>query len=171
MAIEMNSFNEGLLKFLEACPTPFHATQTMQVMLEHAGFQALNERESWDLELGGKYYVTRNDSSIAAFTLGERFQLDDGFRLVAAHTDSPCLKLRPQPLMVREGCLQFNVETYGGLLMNPWFDRDLGIAGRVYFRNKEGVLGSDLITIQKPVASIPSLAIHCLLYTSPSPRD
>ena len=156
----MDSFNEGLMKFLEASPTPFHATNTMSALLNHAGFISLNEREAWDLQLGNKYYVTRNDSSIVAFTLAERFQIDDGFRFAAAHTDSPCLKLKPASLSITEDYLQFNVETYGGLLMAPWFDRDLGLAGRVYFQDKEGKLCSDLITIQKPVATIPSLAIH-----------
>ncbi len=160
MRMDQTAFNQGLLNFIEASPTPYHATMSMASVLEQAGFIALDEKDEWDIELGGKYYVTRNDSSLVAFQMAERFVISDGFRMSAAHTDSPCLKLKPKTLFTQEGYLQFNVEVYGGALLAPWFDRDLGLAGKVWFLNKEGERCSDLITIAKPVAFIPSLAIH-----------
>lgn len=160
MRMDQDSFNQGLQKFIQASPTPYHATLTMTRVLEQAGYQKLDERDSWSIELGGKYYVTRGETSVVAFQMAERFDLTDGFRMVAAHTDSPCLKLRPKSLYTNEGYLQFNVEVYGGALLNPWFDRDLGLAGKVWYLDKDGSMQSDLITIDKPVAYIPSLAIH-----------
>lgn len=160
MRMDQDSFNQGLQKFIHASPTPYHATLSMAYVLEQAGYVKLDERDPWCIELGGKYYVTRGETSIAAFQMAERFDISDGFRIVAAHTDSPCLKLRPKTLYTNEGYLQFNVEVYGGALLNPWFDRDLGLAGKVWFLNKDGSMQSDLITINTPVAYIPSLAIH-----------
>ncbi len=160
MRMDQNAFNQGLINFIEASPTPYHATTSMTMVLEQAGFIALDEKDEWDIELGGRYYVTRNDSSLIAFQMAERFDITDGIRMVAAHTDSPCLKLKPKTLYAKEGYLQFNVEVYGGALLAPWYDRDLGVAGKVWFINKEGERVSDLITIAKPVAIIPSLAIH-----------
>jgi len=155
------AFNQGLLKFIQSSPTAFHCTLTMTSVLDQAGFERLDEKQAWTLELGGRYYVVRNESSLVAFQMSERFDITDGFRLVGAHTDSPCLKLRPKSLYCKEGYLQFNIEVYGGALLSTWFDRDLGLAGKVWFIEKNtGELTSDLITIQKPVAYIPSLAIH-----------
>ncbi|RJG09999.1 M18 family aminopeptidase [Pseudomonas cavernicola] len=151
--------NQGLIDFLKASPTPFHATAGLAQRLEAAGFQALDERESWATEPGGRYYVTRNDSSIIAIKLGKRPPLDGGLRLVGAHTDSPCLRVKPQPELQRQGFLQLGVEVYGGALLAPWFDRDLSLAGRVTFR-EGGKVQSQLIDFQLPIAVIPNLAIH-----------
>ena len=89
--------NQGLIEFLKASPTPFHATTSLAQRLEAAGFQHLDERASWHTEAGGRYYVTRNDSSIIAFKLGKRAPLEGGIRLVGAHTDSPCLRCMAVP--------------------------------------------------------------------------
>ncbi len=103
--------------------------------------------------------MTRNDSSIIAFRLGHRAPLDGGLRLVGAHTDSPCLRVKPQPELQRQGFFQLGVEVYGGALLAPWFDRDLSLAGRVTFR-EGGKVQSLLIDFEQPIAVIPNLAIH-----------
>ena len=150
-------FNEGLLGFLNASPTPFHATQNMEMMFENAGFIKLDEVDKWELQAGEKYYVTRNDSSIIAFTYPKT---EKKYVMVGAHTDSPNLKLKPNAVMKEHGVVKFGVEPYGGLLLNPWFVRDLSLAGRVSYLDSEGVVQSVLINVEKPIAVIPSLAIH-----------
>ena len=150
-------FNEGLMGFLDASPTPFHATKNMAMMFENAGFIRLDEVDKWNLEAGKKYYVTRNDSSIIAFTYPKEKK---DYLMVGAHTDSPTLKLKPNPVIREHGVVKFGVESYGGLLLNPWFDRDLSLAGRVSFLDKEGKIASALINVEQPIALIPSLAIH-----------
>lgn len=153
-----DDLNHGLIDFLKASPTPFHATQTLVERLHAAGYERLDERDSWTPEPGGRYYVTRNDSSIVAVRMG-RNTLERGIRLVGAHTDSPCLKVKPNPELSRQGFFQLGVEVYGGALLAPWFDRDLSLAGRVTFKT-EGRLESRLIDFKRPIAIIPNLAIH-----------
>ena len=150
-------FNEGLLGFLNASPTPFHATQNISMMLKNAGFNKLDETLPWNLEAGQKYYLTRNDSSVIAFTYPK---VSKNYVMVGAHTDSPNLKLKPNPVIKEHGVVKFGVESYGGLLLNPWFDRDLSLAGRVSYKNAEGKIKESLIDVQKSIAIIPSLAIH-----------
>ena len=153
------ALNQGLIDFLKASPTPFHATASLAARLEAAGYQRLDERAPWQAQPGGRYYVTRNDSSLIAVQLGRRTPPDGGLRLVGAHTDSPCLRVKPQPELARQGYWQLGVEVYGGVLLAPWFDRDLSLAGRVTFRH-EGRLESRLIDFKAPIATIPNLAIH-----------
>lgn len=152
-------FNHDLISFLDASPTPFHAVKSMRKMLENAGFQALDEKKSWNLG-PGKYFVTRNDSSIIAFIRGEEDPADTGIRMVGAHTDSPCLKIKPNPGIKTHGYLNLGVEVYGGVLLNPWFDRDLSIAGRVTVQDSHKCVQSALVNFDRAVATIPSLAIH-----------
>lgn len=149
--------NQQLADFIQASPTPFHATRNMLTRLLAAGFEQLDERADWQLQPGGRYVVTRNGSSLIAFTLGS---LEEGMRLVGAHTDSPCLRVKPQPELNQQGLWQLGVEVYGGVLLAPWFDRDLSLAGRVTFRTAGGDLQSRLIDFRRPIATIPSLAIH-----------
>jgi len=149
-------FNEGLLGFLNASPTPFHVTQNMSMMLSNAGFIKLDERDKWSLEKGKKYFITRNDSSVIAFTYPE----NSNYTMVGAHTDSPNLKLKPNPVIKEHGVTKLGVEPYGGLLLNPWFDRDLSIAGRVSYLDSKDKIQSVLINVEKKIATIPSLAIH-----------
>ncbi len=149
-------FNDGLLGFLDASPTPFHAVENVSGMLENAGFVYLDERSEWTLEKGGRYYTTRNASSVIAFTCpGET-----DYVMFGAHTDSPNLKLKPSPVLKGSGTVRLGVESYGGLLMNPWFDRDLGIAGRVAYKTADGAIKEANINTGEAVAVIPSLAIH-----------
>ncbi len=154
-----DELNQGLIDFLKASPTPFHATASLAQRLEAAGYQRLDERAPWHTEAGGRYYVTRNDSAIIAFQLGKRPPIEAGIRLVGAHTDSPCLRVKPQPELQRQDFFQLGVEVYGGALLAPWFDRDLSLAGRVTFR-RDGKVESQLIDFQNPIAVIPNLAIH-----------
>ncbi|WP_455230947.1 M18 family aminopeptidase [Geopseudomonas aromaticivorans] len=153
------ALNQGLIDFLKASPTPFHATASLAARLEAAGYQRLDEREPWQAQPGGRYYVTRNDSSLIAIQLGRRAPLEGGLRLVGTHTDSPCLRVKPQPELARQGYWQLGVEVYGGMLLAPWFDRDLSLAGRVTFKH-DGKLHSRLIDFKAPIAVIPNLAIH-----------
>lgn len=155
-----NTFNQELLTFLNQSPTPFHATREIAHRLNNAGFTALNERDAWQPGPGQKYYTTRNGSSIIAFTTGTGQYAEQGFRMVGAHTDSPCLKVKPNPSLQEKGCWQLSVEVYGGALLNPWFDRDLSLAGRLTWIDRQGQLHSSLIDFHDPIAIIPNLAIH-----------
>lgn len=157
---DLAAFNDDLIEFLQASPTPFHATSEMGERLTKAGFKRLHEADDWQLQDDGRYFVIRNGSSIVAFTRTARSAVEAGFRLVGAHTDSPCLKVKPHPELKRKGYFQLGVEVYGGALLNPWFDRDLSLAGRVSFKDHNGAVKSALIDYRKPIATIPSLAIH-----------
>ncbi|MCM5703069.1 M18 family aminopeptidase [Larsenimonas salina] len=156
--VSVSQVQDQLCEFLDASPTAWHATRNMTDMLARSGYQALDERSAWTLTPGGRYYVTRNDSAVIAFQVptGEL----DGFRMMGAHTDSPCLRLKSDPVQRSRDWLQFGVEVYGGALLAPWFDRDLGLAGRVHVRRSNGKVEGILINTNKPIAIIPSLAIH-----------
>ncbi len=153
-------FNTELLNFLQASPTAFHATQTMAAQLLQAGFTRLREIDSWQLVPGQRYFLTRNDSSLIAFIYGKTPLLDSGVRMLGAHTDSPCLKVKPRAELNRRGYYQLGVEVYGGALLAPWFDRDLSMAGRVSYRDLDDHILSALVDFKQPVAIVPSLAIH-----------
>ncbi|MBE0486463.1 M18 family aminopeptidase [Marinobacter sp.] len=158
--MEHTEFNNDLIQFLNASPTPWHAVNTMTSRLDAAGFQSLDEREEWNLEQGKGYYAIRNGSSLVAFRTGTKDVVTSGIRMVGAHTDSPCLKVKPNPELRRKGFFQLGVEVYGGVLLNPWFDRDLSLAGRVTVLDERGKVQDTLVNFRKPVAIIPSLAIH-----------
>ncbi len=163
--MEHSQFNDGLLSFLQASPTPFHATSTMCNLLKKEGFIELFEEDDWVVEEGGKYFVTRNDSSLIAFTTPQLNFSQTGWRMVGAHTDSPCLKLKPNAHVKRFGYHQLGVEVYGGVLLHTWLDRDLSIAGRVTFKttnaqSKEKDIVSRLVDFKDPIAVVPNLAIH-----------
>ncbi|WP_428033699.1 M18 family aminopeptidase [Amphritea sp.] len=159
--MQKHDFNEQLFDFLAASPTPFHAVYEMRGRLQEAGFIELEEQNVWNVWPGGRYFIVRNESSIIAWTLASSANLaNTGFRMVGAHTDSPCLKVKPNPETVSQGCLRLGVEVYGGALLNPWFDRDLSLAGRVSYVSTAGGMRSELVNFERPVAVIPSLAIH-----------
>lgn len=151
-------FLHDLLKFLDASPTPFHASKNLAACLSEQGFIEVKESAAWELEAGKGYYLLRNDSSILAWRQPKSFSA--GLRLVGAHTDSPCLKVKPTPEIHRNGYHQLGVEVYGGVLLNPWFDRDLGLAGRVSYLDNEGELNHSLVDYREAIGTIPSLAIH-----------
>ena len=159
-ALEVQNFNNDLFSFLDASPTPYHAVQNQIALLESYGFECLSEAESWSLESGGRYYVTRNGCSIIAFVYGQNSLLETGIRMLGAHTDSPCLKVKPNAEIISQSYLKLGVEVYGGVLLNPWFDRDLSLAGKIVYQDNKKNIKSCLIDFKKPVATIPSLAIH-----------
>ncbi len=132
----------------------------MALQLSQAGFTQLFEQDSWQLAPSKNYFVIRNGSALVAFKTGSEKFGSAGFRLAGTHTDSPCLKVKPNPEIVKNGYLQLGVEVYGGALLNPWFDRDLSLAGRVHFLNEQGGIESALVDFVSPIAFIPSLAIH-----------
>jgi len=158
--MDQDTFNRRLCDFLAAATTPFHAVREMSRTLREAGFTRLDEGGSWELAAGGRYYLTRNDSALVAFVHGREQGPVAGMRMVGAHTDSPCLMVKPAPELRRNGYLQLGVQVYGGALLNPWFDRDLSLAGRVSFRGAGGRLQLALVDFREPLAVIPSLAIH-----------
>ncbi|KAG6041356.1 hypothetical protein E4U41_004766 [Claviceps citrina] len=147
--------------FVNDSPTPYHATQTAARRFENAGFKLVKERDSWTstLQPGGKYYLTRNGSSIVAFAIGRRWRPGNAISIVGAHTDSCCLRLKPVSKKANVGYLQVGVEAYGGGIWHSWFDRDLSIAGRVLVREGDNFV-QKLIKVEKPLLRIPTLAIH-----------
>jgi len=156
------TFVNGLLDFIARSPTPFHAVENIISLLEQAGFHRLHEKEAWDhthLPNDGRCFVTRNDSSIIAFSLKHPL-VEHGIQMVGAHTDSPCLKLKPNPEVIDHHYLQLGVEVYGGALLHPWFDRDLSLAGRVSYLNEKKQIAHCLVDWKKAIATLPSLAIH-----------
>lgn len=151
-------FNSELCQFLRAATTPFHAVREIVSALKDAGFTELAEGGDWDLQPGGRYYITRNSSAIIAYVHPQ--DINAGLPMLGAHTDSPCLMVKPEPELRGRGYLQVGVQVYGGALLNPWFDRDLSLAGRVSYLSEKGELGSALIDFRRAIAIVPSLAIH-----------
>lgn len=153
-------FSQELLDFIEQSPTPFHAVQTMSQQLLAHGFIQLEENQPWAMQAGEKYFTTRNGSSILAFVYGKGSLVEQGMRMVGAHTDSPCLKVKPNADVFQQGYWQVGVEVYGGVLLNPWFDRDLGLAGKVAVIDKQGRSVYCLVNTEQAIGMVPSLAIH-----------
>lgn len=156
----IQDFNHELFNYLDNATTPFHAISTLrQRFLEHK-FQELNELESWKLKQGCRYFVTRENSALIAFTLGKKEDSTAGFRMLASHSDSPALMVKPCGTLTTKPYMQLGVEIYGSPLLNPWFDRDLSLAGRVSCSDNSGNLVDYLIDFKRPLLTIPSLAIH-----------
>jgi aspartyl aminopeptidase len=149
---------DDLLAFLGASPTPFHAVAQARHRLDAAGFRALGESAPWDRLAPGSYYMTSSGSNLFAFVLPAAEHRTQ-FRLVGAHTDSPNLRLKPNPEYAHEGYAQLGVEVYGGVLLNSWLDRDLGLAGRVFVR-QDGAIVERLVRLDRPLLRVPQLAIH-----------
>ena len=148
----------GLCAFLDASPTPFHACATAAALLTHAGFRELSERDRWPADPGA-YFLIRGGSLIA-------WRTEDGagpatpLRVIGAHTDSPNLRIKPNPDLVSAGWQQLGVEVYGGPLLASWLDRDLGLSGRVAVRDEESDVRTRLISVVEPLLRVSELAIH-----------
>ncbi len=151
---------QDLLAFIDASPSPFHAVVESVRRLEAAGYRGLNEGDAWQIAPGDRVYVVRDGGTLAAFEIGTEPAEAHGFRLIGAHTDSPGLRIKPQPEVVREGYRQLAVEVYGGALYSTWLDRDLSIAGRVCVREGKGELRMHLVRLAGAPLRIPNLAIH-----------
>lgn len=150
------------IKYFDSSPDPFHAVQTSIDRLSALGFTELKESEPFqdNIKPGGKYYFSRNKSTIVAFAIGSKYEPGNGFKVIGGHTDSPNLKVKPHSKRSSSGCTQLAVECYGGGLWHTWFDRDLGISGRVFVRNADGRVEQKLVRINRPILRIPNLAIH-----------
>lgn len=152
------SYTEGLLQFIEKSPSTYHVIENMGAELKKAGYVALSEKEKWDVKAGGSYYVTRNGSSIIAFTLPEGFK---GFHIIASHSDSPTFKVKESAEMnVESKYIKLNTEKYGGMIHSTWLDRALSVAGRVAVKNETGEIVTKTVNVDKDLFVIPNLAIH-----------
>ncbi|MBF0294358.1 MAG: M18 family aminopeptidase [Magnetococcales bacterium] len=148
------------IPFLNASPTPFHAVRAARQHLTRQGFQPLREEDAWTLRPGGRYLVTRNDTSLAAFTLPVHDRHPLPLLLTAAHTDSPALKVKPNPIKRKKDHLLLDLAVYGSPILATWFDRDLSLAGRIDYLDAAQRLHHQLIDLTEPVTRIPNLAIH-----------
>jgi len=155
-------FANNLVDFIHSSPSPFHVVQNSEELLAERGFQKLDLTARWDLAQGGKYYVTRNGSALIAFVLGSGEIENEGFRLVAAHTDAPSFRLKPSPEMVVEGTyLRLNTETYDGPILNTWLDRPLSMAGRVALKSDDPLQPElRLVSFDRPLLTIPNQSLH-----------
>lgn len=154
----MKDYVDSLFQFIDSSPTCFQAVDQIGQRLAQEGYRELPEKEIWRMEEGGKYYVKRNDSALIAFALPHGAKR--GFHIVAAHSDSPCFKLKEKPeLVVENHYLKWNVEKYGGMILSTWLDRPLSIAGRVIVRSQDKLL-TKLVNVKRDVAIIPNVAIH-----------
>ena len=154
----MADITNKMLDFIDASPTCFHVVDNLKKELVKNGYVELSEKEEWNLKAKGKYFVTRNDSSIISFRIPKKdFK---GFYMIASHSDSPSFKIKENPEMEAAGAyVKLNVERYGGMLCAPWFDRPLSVAGRVFVKGKKGI-ESRLVNVDRDLVMLPSLAIH-----------
>jgi len=156
----MPSEVDALIPYLDASVSPYHAVEQTRGRLLEAGFRELHERDAWELSAGDRVLTTRGGGSLAAFVIGDAQPAQAGFRLVGAHTDSPNLRIKPNADVKRDGYHQLAVESYGGVLLSTWMDRDLGIAGRVMLAGDAAQPTARLVNLDRPLARIPNLAIH-----------
>jgi len=159
--VSQSNFVDDFLAFVNRTGSPAHTVEQSKARLLEAGFTELIDGEKWLLTKGGKYFVTQQGTSICAFAVGGKFESAHGGALiVGAHTDSPCLKLRPcSKIPSNAGTLQLGVDTYGGGLWHTWFDRPLGLAGTIVVATPTG-MEERLVRIDAPLCVIPNLAIH-----------
>lgn len=153
---------ERLLNWLDRSSCNFMAVATIENELKRAGYIALRQEDVWNVKRGGKYYIKKNDSAIFAFIVGNGPMADNGFRIISAHSDSPCFKIKPNAEIYGDGgVVSLNVEKYGGCIMYTWFDRPLSVSGRVMLSGEDPLHPEvRLVDLRKPVATIPHLAIH-----------
>ncbi len=161
----MESINRNarsLMEFLDKSPVNFYAVRTVAERLDSEGFTRLDSRDAWHLKPGGKYYMVKNGTAIFGFTVASEPIASAGFRIIAAHSDSPCFRVKPNPEMLSDGgVVKLNVEVYGGPILYTWFDRPLSLAGRVVMRSDDPLHPeSKLIKFDRPLLTIPHLAIH-----------
>lgn len=159
-------FAQKACSFLTNSPDPFHAVYNSSEKLEAAGYVQLSTNEAFlgKIKPGGKYFYTINKTSLVAFAVGPNYKPSNGFKIIGGHTDSPNLKVKPKSKRATSGgCIQLGVECYGGGLWHTWFDRDLGISGRVLVRAKSGkteTIEQHIVKIDQPVARVSTLCIH-----------
>ena len=161
--MKTNTAVKGLIDFLSKSPSAFHAVENLRQMLLADGFAELPESRRWDVKPGGRYFTTRNGSSILAFRVGTELS-EPCFTLTASHSDSPCFKIKENAeLRVRDKYVQLNTEGYGGMICSTWMDRPLGVAGRVLVRVKTEAgerYETRLLDFDRDLVLIPNMAIH-----------
>ena len=157
----MATYTEKLLSFIDASPVNFLAVRNVCNTLLDNGFVQLHAEEALK-DLPDKFFITKNNSAVFAFHLGRQSMADAGFRIIAAHSDSPTFRIKPNAEIVGEGgLLRLNTEAYGGAILNTWFDRPLSLAGRVILRSADALNPQTrLLNIKRPLLVIPNLAIH-----------
>ncbi len=157
----MTKDTERLFAFTSAGTSAFHTVAHAAGCLEAAGFKELSMQEDWQLKEGGAYFVQPFATTLYAFTVGKELSLSNGIHIAGAHTDFPAIKLKPNPELLRHGCLQLNTEVYGGPILNTFFDRSLSLAGRVVTRGETyDKPVSHLVDFKRPIICLPNLAIH-----------
>lgn len=154
----MNKTIKGLFDFIDKGPSQFHVVETERQTFLEAGFEELSEANEWKLKAGKNYFVTRNGSSIIAFRMPKKDY--KSFMIMASHSDSPTFRIKEMPEMKEGHYVKLNTEKYGGMLMAPWFDRPLSIAGRALVKSGAGKLQVKLVDFDKDLCMLPSLAIH-----------
>jgi aminopeptidase I len=153
-------YTKPFTDWMTANPTIFHAVDAVAQQLEKDGYKKLSERDTWELKPGGKYYVARNGTSLIAFAIGQGYAVGNGAAIVAGHIDALTAKLKPIPkLRNKAGYVQLGVAPYAGALSDTWWDRDLGIGGRVLVK-ENGKIVTKLVKLDWPIARIPTLAPH-----------
>lgn len=151
---------QDLLDFIDASPSPWHVVANVERRLQSYGFEKLQETEAWSLRSGGRYYVIRDDSSVIAFVAGHKPLNENGFKIIGAHTDSPGLRIKPNPLCENDKLLRLAVEVYGGPILATFSDRDLSLAGRIAYRDSGSRIATRLLHFEQALLRLPNLAIH-----------
>ena len=150
----------NLLNFIDESPTPWHVVASIEKLMAAFQFTKLDEAAKWQLRIGGRYYVVRDDSSIVVFVVGKKDPAESGFKIVGAHTDSPGLRIRPNAATVTDGLVRLGVEIYGGPILATFTDRDLSLAGRISYANERGQIAYRRVCFAQPLVRLPNLAIH-----------
>ena len=159
--MEVKSFAREVIEFIDESPSTYHVVKNCSDILDENGFERIMPREKWEIKKGGKYFLKKSSSTIIAFTVGEDFDVKNGFKIFGAHIDSPCFRIKPSPEIVTENVVRLNTEVYGGPILSTWFDRPLSIAGRVIVKGENSFFPRTVkIKIDEPLLTIPNLAIH-----------
>ncbi|MCT4508962.1 MAG: M18 family aminopeptidase [Tepidibacter sp.] len=155
-------FANDLIDYAYKGASSFHAVKNSVDILAKEGFEELKLTDKWEIKKGGKYFVTKNSSALVAFEINSDKVEDEGFRIIASHSDAPCFRIKPNPEMISEKVyLKLNTEVYGGPILNTWMDRPLAIAGRISVKSNNVLKPREvLVNINKPICIIPNLAIH-----------
>ncbi|MBQ8549481.1 MAG: M18 family aminopeptidase [Lachnospiraceae bacterium] len=150
-----------LFEYLNGAVTPYHAVELGAEFLAKAGFTEQKLAEPFDVERGKGYFIRVYGTGLVAYTVGGKFKAEDALHLAVAHTDAPCLRVKPVAELLSGEYKRLDVEVYGGAILNTWFDRPLSLAGRVVLRGKDAY-SPQLVTVdmKRPLLTVPNLAIH-----------
>lgn len=159
--LEIKGFSRELIEFVDDSPSTYHVIKNSSAILDENGFTRLEPTEKWELKLGGRYYMKKTNSTIIAFTIPKKFDLQKGIKIFASHTDSPSIRIKPNSEIKTNNIVRLNTEVYGGPILSTWFDRPLGIAGRIILRSSDAFRPKTIsVKLEKLTVIIPNLAIH-----------